>query len=343
MSRIELVNAAKFFKELPHQIAAFNWLQDELDDDQIEEFANIYRSATEVKHSEEPGTTLKTEFSNNWDGVLAAASQAGARYPECVAAQWALESGWGSHVSGTNNFFGLKGKGGTVVNTQEYINEQWLTIRDGFIDFPNLYSSVQYLVDRWYKDYKGYKGVNRASNRNECAKLLVKENYATDPNYAEKLQQIMDRECEKLSGNIDPGLNPNSSFDTKITPHITYGEICLNKPDRRFTAMHQCKTVTEICQFLEKARSHFGNKPVIITSGSRPEPINSEVGGAANSEHTYNVPDKGAVDFFISHVDLQTLENWCDKHWPYSVGLGAKKGFVHIGMRPGRYRVRWDY
>ena len=340
---IQLTDAAKYYKGLPHQMAAFNWLQDQLSTEQLQEFGDTFRSAPEVKHSDEPGTTLKTEFSNNWDGVLAAASQAGSRYPECVAAQWALESGWGAHTSGTNNFFGLKGKGGTVVDTQEYINGEWITIKDGFINFPDLYSCIKYLVDRWYKDFEGYHGVNRASNRNECAKLLVKEGYATDPNYAEKLQQIMDRECKKLSGNIEPGLNPNSSFDTKITPNITYGEICLGANDRRFTAMHQCKTVTEICQFLEKARANFGGKPVIITSGSRPEPINTQVGGAANSEHTYNVPDKGAIDFYIDGVPLHTLENWCDKYWPYSVGLGAKKGFVHIGMRPGRDRIRWEY
>ena len=340
---ISLTKAAKYYQEESHQIAAWNWLESILTEEQLNEFGDLYRAGPQVKHSNEPGTELKTNFENTWEGLLAAASQAGARYPECVAAQWALESGWGKHTSGTNNFFGLKGKGGTVVDTQEYINGEWITIKDGFINFPTLYSCVKYLVDRWYKDFQGYQGVNRASNRNECANRLVKEGYATDPQYAEKLQQIMDRQCEKLSGDIERGLNPNSSFDTKITPNITYGEICLYADDRRFTAMHQCKTVTEICQFLEKTRKKFGDKPIVITSGSRPEPINTQIGGAANSEHTYNVPDKGAVDFYIKDLPLHTLENWCDKHWPYSVGLGAAKGFVHIGIRPGRDRIRWEY
>jgi len=340
---INLTDAAKYYKGLPHQMAAFNYLQDLLTPEQLEEFAETYRSAPEVKHSDEPGTTLKTEFSNNWDGILAAASQAGARFPECVAAQWALESGWGAHTSGTNNFFGLKGKGGAVVETQEYINGEWITIKDGFINFPSLYSCVQYLVDRWYKDFEGYKGVNHAANRNECAQLLVKEGYATDPQYAEKLQQIMDRECKDMSGGVVRGLNPNSSFDTLISPHITYGEICLHAEDRRFKEMHQCKTVTELCFFLEKVREQFGNKPIIITSGSRPEPINSQIGGATNSEHTYNAPDKGAIDFYVDGVDTESVQLWCDKHWPYSVGFGAKKGFVHLGIRPGRNRIRWDY
>ena len=93
----------------------------------------------------------------------------------------------------------------------------------------------------------------------------------------------------------------------------------------------------------EEVKKHFGNKPLIITSGSRPEPINTRVGGSKNSEHTYNAASKGAVDFYVDGVDIYLVEDWCDKSWPYSLGYGAKKGFVHIGIREGRPRVRWDY
>ena len=110
--------------------------------------------------------------------------------------QWALESGWGEHTSGKNNFFGLKGSGSTV-DTQEFINGKWVTIKAGFIDFPDLYTCVTYLVERWYKDYNKFRGVNRASSRDECAKLLVAERYATDPEYSEKLIRIMKQKAEK--------------------------------------------------------------------------------------------------------------------------------------------------
>lgn len=128
---------------------------------------------------------------NTWEGVASAAMAAGALYPELVAAQWALESGWGEHTSGRNNFFGLKGNG-SEVNTKEFINGEWVTIKAGFIDFPSLASCVTYLVDRWHKNYKEYKGVNNASNRNAAAKMLVAEGYATDPEYASKLIKLMD-------------------------------------------------------------------------------------------------------------------------------------------------------
>jgi hypothetical protein len=127
---------------------------------------------------------------NTWAGVIAAASKVGAKFPQVVAAQWALESGYGKHISGTHNYFGLKGSG-TDHETKEFIDGKWITITAGFLNFPDLQSCVSYLVQRWYKDYKNYKGVNRASSAEECCRLLVQERYATDPQYAEKLIRLM--------------------------------------------------------------------------------------------------------------------------------------------------------
>lgn len=129
-------------------------------------------------------------YENTWKGVMAAAKDAGAKFPEVVAAQWALESGYGKHTSGKNNYFGLKGSG-SERETKEFINGEWITISASFIDFPNLQTCVSYLVSRWYRDYKTYRGINRANTAEECARLLVSEGYATDPTYAEKLIKIM--------------------------------------------------------------------------------------------------------------------------------------------------------
>ena len=133
-------------------------------------------------------------FPNTWEGVLAAGQATGARFPELVAAQWALESGWGQHTSGKNNYFGLKGPG-TSTRTQEVINGKTVTITASFIDFPDLVTCVSYLVSRWYKDWKDYKGVNNAANREVAARSLVEQGYATDPQYAEKLIAVMDEKA----------------------------------------------------------------------------------------------------------------------------------------------------
>lgn len=194
---IKLADAAKFDSGLPHQIEAWNWLQGTLSPDTLETFASKYRTA--------PAPT--EDYANTWDGVLNASKKAGVKYPEVVAAQWALESSWGKHTSGKNNYFGLKGSG-TSTSTQEFINGQWITITAAFIDFPDLYTCIEYLVTRWYKDYKVHKGVNRATSRNNCAELLVKEGYATDPGYATKLIQIMDQKLQIPGGNSSTKQNP---------------------------------------------------------------------------------------------------------------------------------------
>lgn len=334
---IKFTDAAKFYEELPHQKEAWDWLQNVVSAETLAEFAKRYRKET------------KAAIENTWEGVRAAAKKAGAAFPDVVCAQWALESGWGKHFSGKWNAFGLKGSG-SAVSTQEFINGKWITITDSFIDFPDLETCVFYLVDRWYKDFGRFKGVNRAKTRNECAQLLVVEKYATDPDYSTKLIQILDRQLG-TAGNIEKKpeaekkdrFNPWSPFTFKVTPNITYGELTLNQEARRFTKQCQCDTALEICEFLEKVRSAFGNKPLIITSAARPEPINTQVGGAKNSEHTYNAPSKGAVDFYIEGANIYVVQDWCNKNWPYSLGYGALKGFVHIGIREGRQRIRWDY
>jgi len=127
-----------------------------------------------------------------WQEFYDYGKAAGAKFPELVAAQAALESGWGEHLSGKNNYFGIKGSPGTVVTTQEWTGSHYITIKDEFKDFDSPLECVKHLVDRWYKDWRGYEGVNRAATRNEAAELLKAEGYATDPVYPELLINLMD-------------------------------------------------------------------------------------------------------------------------------------------------------
>lgn len=125
-----------------------------------------------------------------WDECFQLARQYGARYPELVAAQCCLESGFGKHTSGKNNFIGAKGDG-TTTTTQEWYDGQWVVIKAGFIDFPSLAACIEYLITRWYKDYRHFKGINHAPNRYTAARMLKEQSYATDPGYPAKLSKLM--------------------------------------------------------------------------------------------------------------------------------------------------------
>jgi GH24 family phage-related lysozyme (muramidase) len=137
-------------------------------------------------------------------------------------------------------------------------------------------------------------------------------------------------------------LRPSSSFSARITPHIRLGEFALDQEARRFSTQGQLDIAAELAAFMERVRVQFGGKPIVITSGYRPPAVNASVGGAINSEHLYK-PGCGAVDFYIEGADIYAVQNWCDQHWPYSLGYGAPKGFIHLGIRNSRAKVRWDY
>ena len=141
-----------------------------------------------------------------------------------------------------------------------------------------------------------------------------------------------------------PGrVTPRSPFTTLLTAHIRVGEFALDREDRRFHHQHQIDTAAELAAFLERVRTQFGGRPVVITSGYRPPAVNRSVGGASGSEHLFDAPGVGAVDFYVQGADINAVQAWCDDYWPYSLGYGAPKGFVHLGIRRGRPRVRWDY
>ena len=138
-------------------------------------------------------------------------------------------------------------------------------------------------------------------------------------------------------------VKPSDPFSTRLSPNVALGEFALGQPARRFTAQHQVDTAAELATFLERVRTAFGGKRITITSGYRPHAINKMVHGAISSEHLFNAPSVGAVDFYIDGADINKVQAWCDLNWPFSLGYGAPKGFVHLGIRQGRPRVRWDY
>lgn len=146
-----------------------------------------------------------------WSDFYHLGKISGAKFPELLAAQAALESGWGKHRSGKNNYFGIKGSPGTVVSTQEWDGSKMITINAEFKDFATPLECVEYLVDRWYKDYKGYKGINRASDRDEAARLLKAEGYATDPEYPGKLIKLMN-DNDKPAAKPVPAAPAQASF-----------------------------------------------------------------------------------------------------------------------------------
>ena len=175
----------RWYKGLPHQDLAIATLWKAIPVSLLEDDADWIQTWRDPAIEEEPEVPIclpGRETDNSWGGVLAAARKAGAKFPEVVAAQWALESAWGEHVSGDNNYFGIKAADGepySMCTTWEHYDGKDVTIQAKFRDFDSLQECVDDLVEKWYRDYRGYKGVNRARTVGECCQLLVTE--ATPP------------------------------------------------------------------------------------------------------------------------------------------------------------------
>ena len=131
-----------------------------------------------------------------WKAFYAMAQNSGAKYPELVAAQFALESDWGRALSAQNNFFGIKAtknESATLSKTQEVYGGVTVNTAGRFKNFATPQDAVNHLVTQWYKDYKSYRGVNNAASAFAAADMLRAEGYATDPRYSFKLKRLLNQ------------------------------------------------------------------------------------------------------------------------------------------------------
>jgi flagellar protein FlgJ len=133
-----------------------------------------------------------------WGDVQRAGNVTGIS-PLLIAAQTALETGWGTSAP-QNNYFGIKGNGGTQTTT-EYVNGEAQTVQQNFAG----YSSFQDSLNGWVAlltGYPRYAGVATAGTPDQQAQALASSGYATDPAYASKLQSVMGSISQLMGGSM---------------------------------------------------------------------------------------------------------------------------------------------
>jgi len=355
MSTIHLRDAAKHHKSLPHQLAAWDWLQEHLTAETLKQFAEMYRADPLAKQPLPPTwLTPALKIIREFEGCHLEAYRCPAGVPTI---------GWGTTrlidapvrmsdkisqaladellQNEVENFFGpgvlnllpiaKKWEPNQVAAIISFSYNLGLgaleesTLRKRLLAGEEPCKVVREELPRWV--HAG-EAVLAGLERRRAAEVAL---FCGDQRLQPAAQQS------------SPRLTPQSSFSVKVTPNIRLGEFALDKPERRFTQQHQIETATALANFMEKVRREFKGLPLIITSGYRPKSVNDAVGGAKSSEHLYSRPNEGAVDFYVEGVPILQVQAYCDKHWPFSVGYGAPKGFVHLGRRADGQRRRWDY
>ncbi|PXV60674.1 flagellar protein FlgJ [Dyella jiangningensis] len=129
--------------------------------------------------------------------ISPAARNAAARFkvPASVTvAQAALESGWGAHAPG-HNLFGIKAdsawKGETTIQaTHEWNGHQMVEIQAAFRAYPDWQGSIDDHA-LFLASNPRYMSAFAFADGAKFALAIAKAGYATDPQYAAKLQSIM--------------------------------------------------------------------------------------------------------------------------------------------------------
>jgi flagellum-specific peptidoglycan hydrolase FlgJ len=213
-----------------------------------------------------------------WKAFYAMAQKAGAKYPNLVAAQFALESGWGTALSAKNNFFGIKAtasESATVSNTREVYGGESTYIDARFKNFDTPQDAVNHLVTQWYKDYKGYKGVNNAPDAFAAADQLRAEGYATDPGYSQHLKRLL-KEYAGIEGSEGDIKNIPSDVARTVTPDNTPTPLSSTGSTPSSSAVKATPTLSSSSTSQSSA---VQSKPQVGSQGITPLPI--PVGGGA--------------------------------------------------------------
>ena len=107
--------------------------------------------------------------------------------PYMIIAQAAHETGWGRHAP-NNNYFGIKGKGGTFTTT-EYVNGKPVTITDSFRGYKDMEDSVNGYAD-FILNNKRYADAIGLTDARKYIDTIAGAGYATDPEYANRVYAI---------------------------------------------------------------------------------------------------------------------------------------------------------
>lgn len=122
--------------------------------------------------------------------------------PSITIAQACLESNYGQSALSQkyNNLFGVKGSNpntSAVLVTREYVKGKWINVKARFQIYDSYDASIRAHARLFQNgttwNHQQYKHVLAAKDYKTQAKALVQDGYATDPDYASKLINLIEQ------------------------------------------------------------------------------------------------------------------------------------------------------
>jgi len=129
--------------------------------------------------------------------------------PKLLVAQAALETGWGKFImhnqqgESSNNLFGIKSgakwTGESVnVNTLEVEKGVFIKVKDDFRMYDSFEKSFSDYVDFLQTNPRYQSALNVVKDAKQFIQSLQQAGYATDPNYANKILKIFNKDMSSL-------------------------------------------------------------------------------------------------------------------------------------------------
>lgn len=150
---------------------------------------------------ENPSKVTKQEFLDTIAPHAQELQQGYGILPSIILGQAILESNWGTSQLAAEfyNLFGVKAYGSQKairLDTKEFVNEQWITIKGNFRVYESWDESLdehtQLLVNGVSWNPQKYEKVLTANSYKEAALALQEAGYATDPDYATKIESVIE-------------------------------------------------------------------------------------------------------------------------------------------------------
>lgn len=109
MTTIQLAAAARFSRELPHQIAAWNWLQEQLPEATIDQFAEMFRAGP-APAAASRAIRLKVPYQSQID------NQSGEGWRECFSSSCAMVAMFYGKVSSDDEYSKIRARFGDTTD-----------------------------------------------------------------------------------------------------------------------------------------------------------------------------------------------------------------------------------
>ncbi|MCM3454086.1 glycoside hydrolase family 73 protein [Heyndrickxia oleronia] len=150
-----------------------------------------------------------------------------------IIAQAILESNWGKSTLAVKgkNIFGIKGeyKGQSIIlETTEYVNGKPVKVDKAFRKYPTWFESMVDLANLYNTgDSRGrYKKIIGETDYKKAAKEVKNSGYATDPNYANKIIEIIEsNELTKYDSTELSSIRDDSKNLNKEVPIVSVRDI----------------------------------------------------------------------------------------------------------------------